>query len=102
MMLVQLFLPVYDNGRERFPKAMFDAVRVELADRFGGVTAYLRSPAAGLWEDEDGDLQRDDVLLFEVMVEAIERDWWRQFREGLERRFRQEEILLRASACDRL
>jgi hypothetical protein len=45
---------------------------------------------------------RDDVLLFEVMVEAIDRPWWFEYRRELERRFAQDEILLRASAVDRL
>ena len=47
MHLVQLFLPAYGADNRPFPKAMFDAVRAELAARFGGVTAYLRSPAVG-------------------------------------------------------
>jgi hypothetical protein len=102
MHLLQLFLPVYDANRRPFPKAMFDAVRAELADRHGGVTAYLRSPAVGLWEDDEGDCVRDDVLLFEVMVDAIDRPWWFEYRRELERRFAQDEILLRASAVDRL
>ena len=102
MHLLQLFLPVYDASQRPFPRAMFDAVRAELAERYGGVTAYLRSPAVGLWEDGEGECVRDDVLLFEVMVEAIDRPWWFEYRRELERRFAQDEILLRASAVDRL
>ena len=102
MQLVQLFLPVYDASRKAFPKGMFDAVRAELAERHGGVTAYLRSPAVGLWEDHDGDCVRDDVLLFEVMVETIDRTWWSAYRRALEQRFAQDEILLRATAVERL
>ena len=102
MQLLQLFLPVYDASGKPFAKAMFDAVRGELAGRFGGCTAYLRSPAVGLWEDEDGSCVRDDVLLFEVMVDAIDRKWWFDFRRELERRFAQDEILLRSSAVERL
>ena len=102
MFLLQLFLPVYDRTGRAFPKAMFDAVRAELTERHGGVTAYLRSPAVGLWEDEDGAIERDDVLLFEAMVDAIDRPWWFEFRRELERRFAQDEILLRSSAVERL
>ena len=46
--------------------------------------------------------ERDDVLLFEVMVDAIDRKWWFEFRRELERRFAQDEILLRSSAVERL
>ena len=63
MKLLQILLPLYDNGGEAYPKAMFDRIRSELTDAFGGVTAFLRSPAVGLWEDESGEVQRDDVVL---------------------------------------
>ena len=102
MQLLQLFLPVYDASGKPFPKAMFDDVRGQLAGRFGGCTAYLRSPAAGLWEDDEGACVRDDVLLFEVMVDAIDRPWWFEYRRELERRFAQDEVLLRSSSVERL
>jgi hypothetical protein len=102
MQLVQLLLPVYDARHVPFRRAMFDAVRSELAERFGGVTAYLRSPAVGLWEDEEGDCVRDDVLLLEVMVDALDREWWVAYRKELETRFAQDRILLRATAVELL
>jgi hypothetical protein len=50
MELLQILLPLYENGGEAYPKAMFDRIRSELTDDFGGVTAFLCSPAVGLWE----------------------------------------------------
>lgn len=47
MHLIQLLLPLYDNQGNRFDHAVFDEVQAELTERFGGVTAYLRSPARG-------------------------------------------------------
>jgi hypothetical protein len=44
MHLVQLFLPLRDNAGASFPPALFAAVRTELTDAFGGVTAYQRAP----------------------------------------------------------
>ena len=102
MHLVQLFLPLYDNEGHVFPKAQLDGVRATLTDRFGGVTAYVRSPAVGAWEDEQGHVSRDDVVLLEVMVDTVDADWWRGFREELEARFRQDEIMLRATPTTRL
>ena len=102
MHLVQLFLPLYDNAGTVFPKPMFDAVRVQLAERFGGVTVYVRSPAVGAWEDEQGVLRRDDVILVEVMCETLERDWWRAYADELAGRFAQEEILVRAMGVESL
>lgn len=102
MQLVQLLLPVYDNDHKPFDKAMFDTVRAELTEQFGGVTAFVRSPAIGVWEDPSGAVCRDDVILFEVMSEALDAGWWRGYRARLEQRFQQEEIMIRASAIERL
>jgi hypothetical protein len=100
--LVEFLLPVFDNHGEHFPKDEFERVRRELTDRFGGVTAFMHSPAIGLWEDQKGVVRRDDLVGFEVMTEALDRDWWRNYRAELTRRFRQEEIVMRASAFERL
>ena len=102
MHLVQLFLPLHDNAGNGFPRAMFDAVRADLASRYGGVTAFVRAPAVGLWEDEDGDVQRDDVVLFEVMADHVDHGAWAAYREDLQRRFAQDEVLVRAMAVERL
>jgi len=102
MHLVQLFLPLRDNTGHPFEKARFDDVRAILAERFGGSTAFVRAPAAGLWEDAEGDLQRDDVILIEVLVEHLDRRWWKSYRRDLARAFDQEEILVRALPAEAL
>jgi hypothetical protein len=102
MFLVEFFLPVFDNGGAHFPKEEFDHVRRELTERFGGVTAFMRSPAKGLWADDAGVVRHDDLASFEVMTETLDRDWWRGYREQLEERFRQQEIVMRASSFELL
>lgn len=101
MFLVQVLLPVADNEGRAFSRSDFDRVRYELTDRHGGVTAYLRAPAVGLWKDE-GQVSRDDVVIYEVMTDALDRAWWAEYRRDLQRRFRQEEVVVRASAIERL
>jgi hypothetical protein len=100
MHLVQLFLPLRDNAGMPFPPALYGAVRTELTDAFGGVTAYQRAPATGLWEDGKDAVRRDDLVLFEAMVETLERDWWTRYAADLAGRFRQQEILVRALPCE--
>jgi len=102
MFLIEIFLPLYDNAGERFPRASFDAVRDELTARFGGVTAFLRSPAVGLWQDDAGVVRRDEIAIVEVMADTLDRDWWQAYRRTLEHRFRQDEIVVRAIRFDRL
>ncbi len=99
MYLIQILLPLRDNEQRPFPHDEFERVRRELADRFGGATFYARSPAVGLWKDDEGDVARDDVVVAEVMARHQDREWWRLYRETLERRFRQDQIVVRAMHC---
>ena len=101
MYLVQLLLPLYDNNKRAIPRAYFDQVRQELTDRFGGVTAFVRSPAVGLWKDDE-DITRDDVVMFEVMAEQLDEGWWKKYRQELENTFRQETVVVRALETIRL
>ena len=101
MHLVEILLPLSDNSGARFGAELFARVREELVDRFGGLTAFTRSPAEGLW-DEGGGRERDEILILEVMAATLDRDWWRGYRETLERRFRQDEVVIRASSIERL
>jgi len=102
MHLIQLFLPLRDNAGDAFPKAMFDRVREELTKRFGGATAFVRSPAVGAWKDDDGDVCRDEVILLEVMADTLDHDWWTRYRHDLQQRFGQDEILIRATVVEQL
>ncbi|HUP91149.1 MAG TPA: hypothetical protein VM074_02800 [Solimonas sp.] len=102
MHLVQLLLPLYDNAGEPQPRALFAAVRDELVQRFGGLTAYTRAPAKGVWEEDDGRQVRDDLVIYEVLAEALDPAWWKAYRQDLERRFGQEELLVHAGEVRRL
>jgi len=96
MHLVQILLPVYDNDGHAFDAHEYVQLRSELADRFGGVTAHTRAPARGVWKDDAGETTRDDIVMFEVMTESLDREWWTGFRKDLETRFRQENVIVRA------
>jgi hypothetical protein len=102
MFIVEIFLPLHDNHRQPFSPELFAAVRTELAHRFGGVTAFMRAPAVGLWKDDDGVARRDEIVVFEVMTEALDERWWSSYRTQLERTFKQDEVLLRATRSTRL
>ena len=94
MKLIQIFLPLYDNSGKRFPARHYSVERDALVERFGGMTAYMRSPAHGLWRD-GGRTQRDDMVILEVMVRRVDRKWWSHYRHLLQKRFRQKELLVR-------
>ena len=90
MYLVQLLLPVVHDHPG------YDRVMGELTERFGGVTAYSRAPAAGLWKNRSNDTERDELVVVEVMVQTLERAWWAAYRRQLEQELHQEEIIVRA------
>ena len=95
MKLVQIFLPLYDNNGQKFPARMYAAERATLVERFGGVTAYMRSPAKGMWRD-GGKTKRDDMVILEVMVRRVDRKWWNDHRHKLQKRFKQKELVVRS------
>ena len=99
--LVQLLLPVQDNDGHRFGEEVFAATRAELVEHFGGVTAYLRAPARGLWKAAGG-VDLDDIVMLEVMTETLDRTWWSRYREQVRIRFKQDELVIRALPIDRL
>ena len=102
MHLVQLLLPVVDTAGTQIPAEVFAAIRRELTERFGGVTAYTRAPAKGLWKKDAIRVEADEVMLVEVVVDRLDRDWWRGYRSALERRFAQDTLHVRALAIEQL
>lgn len=102
MRLVELLLPPRDPEGKRFGAGEYERVARELTERFGGVTAHARAPAEGLWKEEGGGTAHDDIVVYEVMVEALDPEWWARYRDELEARFRQEELVIRTHEVRRL
>lgn len=96
--VIQLILPIYDNNGQLFPAELSKQVRTELTAKFGGLTAYTRAPAEGTWRDEDGKMQRDDVVIVEVMTPSLDRQWWTRYALDVATRFEQKELVVRAMA----
>ena len=94
MHLFQILLPCADNAGRPFAKEDFDRVKEELAGRFRGVTAYLQKPAEGVWRQGTAS-SNDDIVIFEVMAEEVDVADWRGRRADLERRFRQDKVIIR-------
>jgi hypothetical protein len=102
MHLIQLLLPLHDNEKRAFPRDHFKEVRDDLTNRFGGVTAFVRAPAVGLWKESSDDINRDEMVMFEVLADQLDKDWWASYRKELESKFRQQQMLIWASSITRL
>ena len=94
--LVEILLPVSRNMGSAYGN-----IRKQLAEKFGGVTFHANAPAEGLWKDGEVT-ETDQIIVVEVMVDEIDREWWRRCRQELEAAFEQEEIVIRATPIERL
>ena len=101
MVLIQLLLPM-SGAADGDGLARLAETRRELADRFNGLTAYLRSPAKGWWTSPDGHTEQDDVVMVEVVTATFDRAWWRTYAATLASRFNQESIHVRAVRVEML
>jgi hypothetical protein len=101
MYLIEILLPLRDNEGRPFAASTYQALRDELSERYGGVTAFTRAPAEGESKAARGKVH-DDIVVYEVMTEEIDRDWWKRYREALEKTFQQDEIVVRALAFEKL
>lgn len=98
MHLIQIFVPQFIK-KKRISKKILEALAFELSQSFGGATAYLRSPALGLWKKRT-KLDREQILVFEVMVTRLQRREWAKRRLAWQKMFRQEKLLIRSLEID--
>jgi hypothetical protein len=95
MFLIETFLPLTRGDGSALDRRIFDRIKKEFTDRFGGVTAFVQSPAEGAWKAATSEVVEDRVVVLQVMADEINQQYWRDFRRQLEHELRQEEILVR-------
>ena len=100
--LIQLLVPRPEASTESGSRELFGQVRTELLAQFGGVTAFVQSPAIGLWTEPRGETVRDEIVVFEVMADSVDEAWWAAYRALLEKRFDQLDLVIRCHAVRRL
>ena len=101
MHFIQILLPLRDNDDRKFPQEHYEEVTRELTNEFGGVTSFVRSPAVGIWRGSSAN-HHDDMLLFEVLADQLDEEWWANYKKKLKKVFRQEEVLIWASTVTKL
>ena len=98
MHLVELFLPCDRGDGSPVPDSEMQQIVADLAERFGGATAFTRAPAKGLWKTPAA-VEEDRIVIIEVMVDDLDMPWWRQYRRQLEGQLQQKHVLIRATLC---
>jgi hypothetical protein len=96
MVLIQLLLPITPADSSPGAHTPLAETAGELGQFFGGLTAYVRSPAKGLWTSPSGRMDEDEVVMIEVVTGHFDRPWWKQYSAMLARRFGQDAIHVRA------
>ena len=102
MYLIQMLLPAPGDVGDHDGGASIARTRAELVERFGGMTAYIQTPALGEWTTPDGERERDRVVMVEVVTPQFDRTWWRSYVAILAERFHQEAIHVRALLVEML
>lgn len=100
--LFQIFLPLYNRDGEPIAVENYKELRTELTEHFGGLTTYSRSPATGVWKDPNDDLAIDKIIVYEVVAESREVKYWQNLKVVLEKKFDQEEIMIRSQNIELL
>lgn len=99
--LIQILLPLYDNETQLLPVELHTDVKTALTEKFGGLTAHTRAPAEGEWKEGAREVL-DDIVIYEVISQSLDKTWWKEYRQLLELRFKQEEVMIRALEMVRL
>jgi hypothetical protein len=99
MYLIQVLLPV-TTAEGPVGEALLIRTRDELVAAYGGVTAYLHTPAQGVWTGPSGGRDYDQMVLVEVLTPRLERPWWRSYAVTLAQRFQQDVIHVRATRTE--
>ena len=80
-------MPVFDQDDKAFSAEIYAPMIKELTDIFGGITTYTRTPARGLWKEDNAQVVKDDIIVYEVMTEEVESLWWKDYKEQLRIKF---------------
>ncbi|MGN6549743.1 MAG: hypothetical protein ACTHJ3_07610 [Pararhizobium sp.] len=98
MNIIEVFLPLEKRSGDPIDVETIEQLVKDLADRFGGATAFTREPAEGLWK-RFTSIERDRIVIVEVVLEAVDDVWWKSYKGRLEREFEQDEIMIRITPC---
>ncbi len=93
--LIQLFLPTTSENGKAFPGTYFHAVKQKLGKKFDSLSVYLKSPLIGNIKNDEPTLAKDTVLVYEVISDTVETDYWSQYQQFLQKQFKQDYIVIR-------
>lgn len=72
--MVQLFIPYFD-ARQTVPNQPYNCLKEQLTGKFGGISMWEEAPVTGLWKSEEQSVQKDRLLIFEVLATTMDTDY---------------------------
>jgi len=102
MFLIEILLPLRNGQGRPVDKKELEGLMNMLTEEFGGLTAHTRAPAQGFWKDNFRELSLDEIVIFEIISEILDKTWWKNLRFDLERRLEQKLIVIRAHSVEQL
>ena len=95
--LIQVLLPLHDSEGIALPPKLFKAVKDQLLEKFGAINSYVPVPAEGWWKESANTVVNDQLIIYEVMVADIDKNWWKKYKKELKLQFAQNDIVIRQS-----
>ncbi|RZK56991.1 MAG: inorganic diphosphatase [Pedobacter sp.] len=90
---LELMIPETNAAGDKYPQGYYRDLEKELMKNFGGLTAYQRTPVAGMWQDESACTQQS-MFVYELLLAKLDLTYWQQLKQKLEKKFAQKEILI--------
>ncbi|MEE9594123.1 MAG: hypothetical protein V3V92_01855 [Candidatus Hydrothermarchaeales archaeon] len=100
----EIYLPLNYNNGGAVEHIKFKQTKDDLVKRFGGVTlAPLDKNLAyeGIWVDK-GKTYVDRIVIARVITDVDEDDFYMDFKEVLEKRFHQKEIMITKHTVEKI
>jgi len=97
----QVLLPLGDNAGRAFAAEKITRIQERLVRKFGGYTAFRRSPAQGVWMHQ-GERYSDDIVVVEIFSATLDREWWGEFRRTVEHDLGQEHLVVYSQEIEQL
>lgn len=55
----------------------------------------MRIQGAGTVFPPEKPVKKDEILIYEIMAEDIEKNYWKQLKDGLSAQFKQKDLVVR-------
>lgn len=95
MLQYEIYVPLnYGNGQP-IEEALLNQTKEELVRKFQGLTVYppALAPAEGFWVQR-GQMILDEIIILRVITREDADEFLISYKEVLERRFQQDEVLV--------